>query len=125
LPVVPNKFRGPIDDHLGSVSTAESKMRHVRILTVSQKARRVRIFPAVMIPIVNMLTEHDQAGARHWLLAVQILEESVRRRTAGASLGREKLHHDWRSWHRAARSGRGGLLMPYWEREHEKSKEDE
>src|ERR1700685_600307 len=48
--------------------------------------RGVLIFPALLIPIVHMLAQHDQPRARNRLKRVQLLQKSICRWARGAAL---------------------------------------
>src|ERR1700736_1055199 len=64
----------------------------IGILALGEKVRGVWIGPAIMVPIVNMLAEHDQLGASDWLPAFQLLQQRIRRRTTRTSLRRKQLY---------------------------------
>src|ERR1700686_1098810 len=60
LQVVHSEFGGSVYDELGSVRGLQSESAFICRLTFGQRRRRVWIFPAIMVPIVHVLTEHNQ-----------------------------------------------------------------
>ncbi len=96
-------FVGSIHNQLGRVRGLEAKRAFVGTLTISERRRRVWIFPAILVPISHVLTEHDQLGASNRLEFVQPLQGDIRRRTTGTALGGEQLNE-----HGSAVCTRGG-----------------
>ena len=81
----------PVDDELGSVGLFHAQGGLVGTLAISERLRGVGIFPAIVVPVSDVLAEHDQLGARNGLVLVQFLQHDVGRRTARASFGSEEL----------------------------------
>jgi hypothetical protein len=83
-----------VDDHLRRVDVALAAAVGVRRLACRERRARERVAPAVMIPVVDVLTERDDVDARHGDLRRQIHQERVGRRATRAAFGREELHDD-------------------------------
>jgi hypothetical protein len=64
---------------------------HVELLPGCHLRRRKWIAPALVVPVIHVLAKYDHSGSRDILLAVERLEQGIRRRAAGASLGGKQL----------------------------------
>src|SRR5262252_2412991 len=59
LSIDPGKLLITVDHHLGCIDSFEMKLRGIPALTIGHRRRRKGILPAVMIPIIYMLTHDD------------------------------------------------------------------
>ena len=94
LRIVSGKFNVSIHDHLGSVRGLQSKSADISCLAFGQCRGGVRIFPAVMIPIIHVFAEHDELRTTNRRGSVHPFEEGVRRRTTGTAFRREQLNEN-------------------------------
>ena len=74
-------FVRSVNYQLRSEDSLFSEYAFVGILALGQRRRRVRIFPAVLIPVGDMFTENDQLRARYRLPGVQFSDQPVGGRT--------------------------------------------
>ncbi len=73
LRIVSLHFTGSIHDDLGGIWGLQSKSLGIGGLAFGQQRRRVWIFPAVMVPIINVFTEDDQLRTCDGLGSVHLL----------------------------------------------------
>ena len=90
-----------VDDHLGGVDAVESELAAVFVLPLGPLMRGKRIAPAVLVPVVDVLAEHDDGGSGNGLFAVELGEQAVGGWATGAALGGEELDED--GWRRGLR----------------------
>jgi len=55
------------------------------ILVRVDDIEREWIAPAIMVPISDMLAEHDGADAHYWLQLIELFKHSIGRGTIGTS----------------------------------------
>src|ERR1700757_424394 len=91
MPNCCHKLADPIYHHLRSVDAVQAKAVGVRALPLAVEVGRVRVLPANMVPVVNVLAERDHFRTLH-RLPVQLLEKPVCWRTTRASLRCEEFH---------------------------------
>src|SRR5712691_5998164 len=89
--IAADKLARPIHHHLRSVDTVQAKALGVRTLPLAVEAGRVRVLPADMVPVVDVLAQHDHFRALDGL-PIQFLQKPVRWGTAGAPLRCEEFH---------------------------------
>src|SRR5215472_13468383 len=89
--IATDKFAGAIHYHLRSVDAVQAKAVGIRALPLAVEAGRVRVLPADMVPVVDVLAEHDHFRALYGL-PVQFFEKPVCWGTTGASLRCEEFH---------------------------------
>src|SRR5690348_4038036 len=83
-----------IDDELRSVGLFLAQGYFIRALAISECRRGVRIFPALLVPVSDVLAQNDQLSSWDRLVVIQALENDVGRRTAGATFrGKELDQH--------------------------------
>ena len=92
--ITSDKLAVTIHDEFRRIRVVFKKSRIV-LLPLRPFCRRKRIDPAVVIPIIDVLFERDDLRSGYRLLLLQLLQEGIRRRTAGTSLGSEQLNHHW------------------------------
>ena len=72
----------------------------------------MRIFPAVVVPIVDVFAEDDQLRSRNRLKSVYFLQQGVGTRATGAAFGGEKLNQNGVSVRgRRRRTRRSSLVL--------------
>src|ERR1035441_1554596 len=89
-------FRRAVNHHLRSVRTLCSQTTHILLLPFRKKTRRVSVLPAIVVPIVHMLTKNNNLRSRDRLQPVQLRKQSVRWRTTRTSLRSEQLNQNRR-----------------------------
>src|SRR6478672_10271056 len=100
--VAADKFPDAIDHHLRGVDTVQLKPPGIGTLSLAIEMRGVRILPANVIPVVYVLTQYDHMHPSDGLL-IELFQELISGRTAGASLRSEQLHQDRDSRRRLGR----------------------
>src|SRR5581483_1742059 len=68
--VADSRFFGSVHDNLWRVRSAQSEGADIVGLALGEGVRGVRVFPAVTIPVVNMLTQNNELRAVYWLQSV-------------------------------------------------------
>src|SRR6185369_14230138 len=104
--IVETHLTGAIHNDLRSVRSAQSESTHIGFLSFGERVRGVWIFPAVAVPVVDVLAQHDEVRTGDGLLRVKFLQELIGRWAARATLRREKLNED-----RVVVSVAGGVLF--------------
>src|SRR6266571_704047 len=92
--VVADKLNASVDYHLRSVNFVGVENTRVIILSCAECRGRIRIGPAQMIPIINVLRKRDHVGAWNGLSLVESSEKLVGRRTTRAPFRRKQLKQD-------------------------------
>src|SRR5436305_1084423 len=82
-----------LDRRPGGVDIEDER---VALLPFRRRSRRKPIAPAKLIPVVNVMAERDDRGARNRLLVDEPLKERIGRGTARAALRREQLDENRR-----------------------------
>ena len=82
-------------------------MAHILFLVQVDDVEREWIAPSLMVPVSDVLAEHDGLHAGDWLLRVKLFEDSIGRRTVRASFGSEELDENGI----ASRGCCGGILL--------------
>src|ERR1700679_3615054 len=75
----------PVHDHLRGIRAFRGKTRGVDALPVRKDLRRIRVFPAQVVPVGNVLADPDDQLVGPCLLEMNLTEQPVGRRTTGAS----------------------------------------
>jgi hypothetical protein len=63
-----------VDNHLRRIHAIQPKMLSVRPLPRTEQLGRVRIYPAAIVPIIDVLAQHDQVSAAEGLFLIQRLQ---------------------------------------------------
>ena len=74
--IAADKLACTIFHHLRSVDAVQAKALGIRALPLAVEAGRVRILPANVVPVVNVLAEHDHFRALYGL-PIQLFEKPV------------------------------------------------
>ncbi len=85
--IVAYKLIGAIDDHLRGIDAVDAQVGAVLALSLGVLGGGEAVVPAEAVPVVDVFTQHDDLGAIDGLIVVELREESVCGRTAGAALG--------------------------------------
>ncbi len=86
--------RVAVDDHLWRVRGLEIHRVDVAVLALGELRGGIFVFPAVMVPVVDVLAQNDQLSASDGLAFVHVADELVDGRTAGAAFGGEEFEQD-------------------------------
>ena len=97
LLLVAAQFGGSVDDDLRRVGLLQLERAHVVDLAIGDGRGRVGILPAVVVPVIHVLTQHDELGAGDRLRFVPLLHQSVRGRTAGTAFRGKQLQKNRRA----------------------------
>ena len=95
--VVADELVGSVDDHLWRVDVVHVQALAVFVLPVGVLVRGKAVVPAVVVPVVDVLAEHDDLGAIDGLFLVELRQQSVGGRAARAALRGEQLYQDRRA----------------------------
>src|SRR5581483_9058374 len=79
------QFGSTINKQLRSIHVAYPKGLGIGALPLAPQSGGIRIFPAVMIPVVDMFAKNDQLSAGNWLPRFQLLNQRIGWRTTGTS----------------------------------------
>src|SRR2546426_7060471 len=74
--IAADKLAGPIYHHLRSVDAVQAKAVGIGALPLAVEAGRVLVLPANMVPVVDVLAEHDHFRALYGL-PIQLFEKPV------------------------------------------------
>ena len=86
-----NKFGFAVDDHLRGVNSAGLKLACVGALSVRKLLRGVRVFPAKIVPVVDMVGECVDVLSGGLCLSRNFFKVFIRARAAAAAFRREQL----------------------------------
>jgi len=89
-----DKLDPAINDHLRGVDTSARKRAGVVVLALREIARRVRVAPTEVVPVINMFLEGDDLDAVEGLVLAKFLEKPVGGRATRAALGGKEFHDD-------------------------------
>src|SRR5215469_719638 len=78
-----------IHNHLRSVRAVALETTNILLLPDGPFSRRIRIRPAVVIPIVHVLFEPNNLSACNWLVRFQFIQQRVCERATGATFRSE------------------------------------
>ena len=92
--IVADELCGAVDHHLRRVNAAQTKTVGIGTLAIAEETRRIGVSPAQVVPVIHVLTEHDQMSSRDRLGTIQLLQQRVRRRTTGATFGCKQLNQN-------------------------------
>ncbi len=87
-------FNSPVDHCLGRVDIVQVEALPVTFLPPAKQRRGKRVFPAQVVPVVDMLAERNHQRAWYWLRSIQLQEECIGGWAAGAAFGSKQLDHD-------------------------------
>ena len=94
--VIADELIRSVNDHLWGVDPVARAGGGVLVLAVGVLVGGETVVPAALVPVVDVLFEHDDLGVIDGLIVVQLCEQSVGWRAARAALGGEELHQDRR-----------------------------
>lgn len=80
-----------VDDHLRRVDIREMKGDAVLALAFGEERGGEAVSPAEVVPVIDVLAEHDDVGGLDWLELAEFGQQSVGRRATGAAFGGEEL----------------------------------
>src|SRR5208337_3077393 len=92
--ITADKLTGPVHHDLRSVNAIQAKALGIGALPLTVEASRVRIFPADMVPVVDMFAQHNHFRARYGL-PIELLQEPVRWGTTGTPLRGKQFNQYW------------------------------
>src|SRR5262249_51542111 len=84
-----------IHNHLGGVDAGIPKRIRVIFLAFRPLSARIRVAPAKLVPIIDMLFQHNDFRVPDSLLLVEPRQKRICRRAAGAAFGSKQLNNDW------------------------------
>src|ERR1035441_9538103 len=94
------KLSRAVHYHFRSVGGIQVEPAAVAVLPHGGIGRGKRVLPAIAVPVIHVFAENDRLG-------VELLEQTIRGRTARASLGSEQFHQHARAgWRSASRQQR-------------------
>jgi hypothetical protein len=83
-----------IDDHLRGVDVVQAKPASIVALALSPFVGRMWVFPAKVVPIIDVFTENNDVRPRKGLVAIELGEQAIGRRAAGASFRSKEFDQD-------------------------------
>src|SRR5215472_14967983 len=79
----------PVHNHLRSIRAVALETTNILLLPDGPFSRRIRIRPAVVIPIIHVLFEPYNLSACNWLVRFQFIQQRVCGRATGATFRSE------------------------------------
>lgn len=80
--------------HLRGVRGLEAEGANVAVLAIGELGRGIDVFPAVLIPVVDVFAQDNEFSAVDGLGLVHAADEFVNGRAAGAAFGGEEFEED-------------------------------
>src|SRR5207245_9237435 len=82
--IVAHELTGAIHDHLWRIDRSEAESLAVSGLAIGEQARRVRILPPQLIPIIYVLAWDNDIRSGDRLVVIKLLEYAIGRRTTSS-----------------------------------------
>jgi len=93
--VASHQFRSTINDNLGRVRRLDRKLPDVVLLALVDGVERERIAPAKVIPVGDVLAEHNGLRSGNKLLLVEPGQQRIGGRAIGTAFRSEEFNEDW------------------------------
>src|SRR4051812_31288180 len=88
------EFSPPINNHLRRIDSVLMKGIRVCALSLAESRRRVRVCPAQVVPVINVLAEDYNLRASHGLLFLKPRQNLVGWRTTRTTFGSKEFDED-------------------------------